>query len=110
MTATRKFLVFYFVLGIAICLEVLADAFLKKSASSGDITLFLVGMILYGTTAFPVVYLFNRKDFEIVFLVWEAFGVVLGLVVATLYFREAFTLQKVIALIFSIGALICSYF
>ena len=106
----KKFLLFYFVLGGAIGIEVLADVFLKKSASVGSIYFFLAGMVLYGLTTFPVVYLFKRADFEIVFMVWEAFGVVLALVVATFYFGEAFTIHKTLALIFAMGALICSYF
>lgn len=105
----ERFLIFYFILGIAIGVEILADVFLKKSVT-GHLYLFFIGMLLYGLTAFPVVYLFEKTDFEIVFMVWEAFGVVLGLVVATLYFGESFTAHKTLALIFAIGALICSYF
>ena|ERR1700722_1879068 len=106
----RKFLIFYSVLGTAIGIEVLADVFLKKSAGTGDLYFFFAGMILYGLTTFPVVYLFKRADFEVVFMVWEAFGVVLALVVATFYFGESFTIHKTLALIFAMGALICSYF
>lgn len=106
----KKFLIFYFVLGAAIGVEVLADIFLKKSAAAGDLYFFFAGMILYGLTTFPVVYLFKKTDFEILFMLWEAFGVVLALVVATFYFGESFTFHKTLALIFAVGALICSYF
>jgi multidrug transporter EmrE-like cation transporter len=106
---TVKFLIFYLVLATAIGIEILADIFLKKSIS-GNLYWFFTGMLLYAFTAFPVVYLFEKSDFEIVFIIWEAFGVVLGLIVATLYFGESFTSHKILALIFAIAALICSYF
>jgi len=105
----RRHLFFYLVLGMAIGAEVLADALLKRS-SSGNIGLFFAGMTLYSLTAFPVIYLFKKADFEIVFIVWEAFGVVLALAVANLYFGESFTVQRLLALCFAIGAILCSYF
>src|SRR5438132_901610 len=102
----EKFIIFYLILGVAIGVEILADVFLKKS-TNGHLYWFFIGMLMYGLTAFPVVYLFEKADFEIVFMIWEAFGVVLGLVIATLYFGESFTMHKTWALIFAMAALIC---
>lgn len=104
----KKFIVFYLILAAAIGVEILADTFLKKSGAS-NLGLFFAGMILYGLTAFPVVYLFKKADFEVLFMIWEAFGILLGLAVATFYFQEPFTARKTLALTFSLGALICSY-
>jgi len=104
----KRFLIFYSVLTVAIVIEILADASLKQSIES-NLYLFFIGMILYGLTAFPVAYLFKKTDFEILFMIWEAFGVVLGLGVATFYFQEAFTLQRALALVCALGAMIFSY-
>ena len=106
----KRFLLFYLVLAAAIAVEIVADATLKQSVNGNFLYLFFAGMILYGLTAFPVAYLFKRTDFEIVFMVWEAFGVILGLGVAAFYFGETITVQKVLALICAFGAMIFSYF
>jgi multidrug transporter EmrE-like cation transporter len=105
----KTHLVFYLALGAALGAEVLADALLKRS-SSGDFRLFFAGMILYSLTAYQVIYLFKKADFEIVFIVWEALGIVLALAVATLYLGEPVTVQELLGLCFAIGAILCSYF
>ena len=100
---------FYIVLGVAITMEIIADAFLKVSASGGLWPL-IIGTVVYSSTVYPVSYLFTKADFTVVFIGWEAFGAVLALAVATFYFGEPFSVRKLLALCFAICALICSNF
>ena len=104
----KKALIFYIVLLVAIGIELVADVFLKESGVTNTKFL-LAGMLLYGCTAIPVAFLFKKTDFEVLFVIWQAFGIILGLAVATFYFRETFTASKTIALLFSMGTLICAY-
>ncbi len=104
----KRFLKFYLVIAAGIFVEIIADASLKQSVSGNFLELFFLGMMLYGLTAFPVAYLFRKADFEIVFILWEALGIILGLGVATFYFGEKLTLYRGLALLCAMGAMIFS--
>jgi multidrug transporter EmrE-like cation transporter len=93
---------------IGVALTVIADIFLKKSAAQNAGYLFL-GLICYACVAFPVVLAFRMTEFGKLFLIWEAVTVAAGIVIATTMFREAFTVQKLIAFILVIVALVLSY-
>jgi multidrug transporter EmrE-like cation transporter len=89
-------------------LTVLADIPLKKSAGQ-NICLFLLGAVLYALVAIPVTLAFRITDFGLLFIIWEAVTVAIGLGIATLVFREALTIQRSIAFFLTIVALILSY-
>ena len=57
----------------------------------------------------PVAIVFKRIDFGSVFLIWQAVTVIMALIIATLYFKELFTIYKFFALIFALVALYFSY-
>ena len=84
------------------------DVFLKKSQLTNHWYLVL-GILLYACGVIPVAIIFKRMDFGSVFLVWEALTVILAMFIATLYFKESFTLYKGLALLFALVALYFSY-
>lgn len=89
-------------------LSVIADIFLKKS-NLNDYRYLIIGALFYTATALPVAVVFKYMDFGKLFLIWEAVFVLLGIAVATWYYREPFTVYRLIALILALGALFFSY-
>ncbi len=84
------------------------DVFLKKSQLANHWYLIL-GLFLYACGVIPVAIVFRKIDFGSVFLIWEALTVMLAMIIASLYFKESFTLYKGLALIFALSALYFSY-
>jgi multidrug transporter EmrE-like cation transporter len=93
---------------IGVTLTVLADVVLKKSGIQ-NLRLFLLGLALYAVVAFPVALAFRLSEFGSLFIAWEAATVVLGLVIASAVFKEALTIQRLLAALFAIAALALSY-
>jgi multidrug transporter EmrE-like cation transporter len=91
-----------------VLLTVLADVFLKKS-SGQNVGFLILGLILYASVAYPVALAFRLTEFGELFLIWETATVILGIAIATAVFRERLSLQRVLALILVITALILSY-
>jgi len=91
-----------------VILTVIADVFLKKSAAH-NVGFWLLGLLLYAFVAIPVAFAFRMTGFGNLFLIWEAVTVVAGIIVATVLFEEAFTIQKFAALILVIAGLVLSY-
>jgi multidrug transporter EmrE-like cation transporter len=100
-------LLFLLVLG-GVLLTVLADAFLKKSGGQ-NLGLLILGLLLYASVAYPVALAFRLTDFGELFLIWEAATVIVGITIATLVFREGLSLQRILAVILVLGALVLSY-
>jgi multidrug transporter EmrE-like cation transporter len=86
----------------------LGDVCLKKSATGGH-TLLGLGAVLYIAGLVPVVIAFRSQAFGTVFLVWEGATVVLALIVANVFFKEALTADRSIALVLALAALYFSY-
>ncbi|MBI2057569.1 MAG: hypothetical protein HYT63_01100 [Candidatus Yanofskybacteria bacterium] len=91
----------------AVSLSVVADVLLKKSGFS-NIKLIALGFLLYGLEAIPVALAFQKINFGPVFIIWSAFSVIIGLVVANLMFKELYTSHKILALIFALAAIYLS--
>jgi multidrug transporter EmrE-like cation transporter len=103
-----KYVLFALFVALAVGIEVIADIFLKKSGLS-NYRYILIGIVLYAAIGIPVAVAFNYSDFGALFIAWEAIGVIFGLVVATLYFKEPFTIYRFTAVILALGALVLSY-
>ncbi len=66
-------------------------------------------MVFYALGALPVAFAFKKLQFGTVFLIWEAFSVIIALILAGFLFHEPLTAYKIIALLLAIGALCFSY-
>jgi len=71
---------------------------------------FFTGCALYMACPFFAVYCFHRCDFGVFVLLWNAASVLVGVAIALMVFREAVTLPRVLMFLFSLGAIVCSYF
>ncbi|MBI2065325.1 MAG: hypothetical protein HYT62_04735 [Candidatus Yanofskybacteria bacterium] len=91
----------------AVSLSVVADIVLKKSEFR-DFKLIALGFLLYGLEAIPVALAFQKINFGPVFIIWSAISVILGLIVASLLFKESFTSYKILALVFALTAIYLS--
>jgi len=95
-------------IAIGVALTIVADMLLKKS-SGHDWRLIALGFFVYGLIAIPVAIAFKYTEFGKLFLIWEAAAVILGVIVASLYYKEPFTSYRFIALALALAALYFSY-
>jgi multidrug transporter EmrE-like cation transporter len=100
------FSVLLIVCGVA--LSMIGDVFLKKSHTT-DYKLFALGLFFYALGAVPVAFAFKKIEFGSVFLIWEAVTVIAALTIASLIFKEAFSIYKLIALVLALAAAYFSY-
>lgn len=84
-----------------------ADIFLKKS-DFYNYKFLIYGFVLYGMATIPVALAFKRMDFGSVFIAWESITVISALIIASLLFKESFSVYKVSALILAIAAIYLS--
>lgn len=87
-----------------VALTILADIFLKKSGGQ-DWRWIAAGILLYGIVAILVAAIFHYTEFGKLFLIWEALAVILGLAVASLYYKEPFTVYRLAGFGFAMAAL-----
>lgn len=95
-------------IGVGVALTIVADILLKKSGWN-DWRYVVVGFLIYGFIAIPVAIAFKYTEFGKLFLIWEAVAVILGLVVASWYYKESFTAYRFVALFLALAALFFSY-
>jgi multidrug transporter EmrE-like cation transporter len=103
-----KILITSLALALGVALTLFADIALKKSDFSHTRWIIL-GITLYGLTAIPVAILFRLVPFGNLFIIWEAAYLILGIFTATVFYSEAFTLYRFLALAFSLLAVWLSY-
>src|ERR1700733_2342292 len=99
-----KILLVSFLVALGVCLTIVADIFLKKSNGT-DWKFILIGILLYGAIGIPVAIAFKFTEFGTLFLAWEAAAVVLGIIVASIYYKEPFTVYRGAAFILALLAL-----
>lgn len=95
-------------IAIGVTLTIIADMFLKKSGWH-DWKWIAAGFLTYGLIAIPVAAAFKYTDFGKLFLIWEGIAIILGLAVATLYYKEPITSYRTIAFGLTLAALYFSY-
>lgn len=93
---------------LGVGLTLVADIILKKSGLY-NVKLLLLGFLLYGVIAIPVALAFRFVQFGALFIVWEAVVVIVGIIVASFYYKEPFGLWRFMALMLAVGALLLSY-
>jgi multidrug transporter EmrE-like cation transporter len=98
----------FIILGFGVGLAMVGDVFVKNSNFKNRRDLYL-GSLFYSIVAIPVALSFHYFEFGILFLVWEALTIMLGVLLGSLYFKEKFTLSKCIALLLALGALVLAY-
>ena len=103
-----KFLLVSFLIIIGVGLTIAADIVLKKS-NGADWKLIVLGVLLYGVIAVPVAFAFKFTEFGTLFLVWEAVAVIFGITIASVWYKEPFTIYRLLALVLALGALVLSY-
>jgi multidrug transporter EmrE-like cation transporter len=91
-----------------VAFSMVGDVFLKKSHMN-NYKLFALGIFFYALGAVPVAFAFKKIEFGSVFLIWEAVTVIAALSIASLVFKESFTMYKAIALLLALGAAYFSY-
>jgi multidrug transporter EmrE-like cation transporter len=82
---------------------------LLKKSGGVDWRYIVLGFIAYGLVAIPVAFAFRNTEFGKLFLVWEVLAVILGMIVASFYYKEHFTVYRAVALILALAALYFSY-
>lgn len=95
-------------IGAAVVLSTVADVLLKKSQLQ-NYSYIAIGVLLYALGALPVAAAFKVIDFSVVFFIWEAFAVILGLVLGIVLFKEGVSLLKFGAFFFALVSLALSY-
>ena len=80
-----------------------------KKSGVGNYKFIFVDIALYAAIGIPVAFAFTYSDFGALFIAREAIGVIFGLVVAAIYFKEPFTVYRLAALVLAAGALMLSY-
>ncbi len=95
------------IIAFGVALTVIADIFLKKYGW-GDWRYVALGALLYAAVAVPVAIAFHYTDFGKLFIVWEAASVLLGLAVASVYYKEPFTAYRAAACVLALAALYLS--
>ena len=88
--------------------SIVGDIFLKRSEFQ-NLELLGFGVLFYALGAIPVAFAFRKLQFGTVFLVWEAFSVIIALIIANVLFNEPLSIYKYIALFLAVGALCFSY-
>lgn len=103
-----KFFYALVVITIAVAISSLADIYLKKSELSfGNYMIW--GIVLYAIAAPIVAVGFKLVDFSVIFFIWEAVAIMLGITLGVFIFHEKLSIMKYFALFFSFIALIFSY-
>jgi len=95
-------------IALGVSFTLIGDFYLKRSGLA-DLRYLMAGIAFYFLGVLPVALAFKVEAFGTVFLVWEALTVVLALFLAHLYFKEAMTTYRMLAILFSLAALYCSY-
>src|SRR3989338_8741847 len=93
---------------VGVGLTIFADILLKKGGYS-DWRYLAGGFFVYGIVALPVAVAFKYTEFGQLFLVWEAAAVILGIITASWYFGEIFTIYRLVALTLALAAIWFSY-
>ena len=104
-----KYLIATLSVAIAVILATIADVYLKKSQLS-NYKYILVGIVLYALGALPVAVAFKTVDFSLVFFIWEALAIILGLGLGIIIFKEHFSALKVGAFVAALVSLALCYF
>lgn len=108
MTTVKTELLVSALIAVGVILTIIADMFLKRGGAT-DWRFLVAGFLVYGLIAFPVAVAFKYAEFGQLFLVWEASAILLGVTVASLFYGEAFTTSRLIAVLLALGALWFSY-
>ena len=103
-----KFAMVTILIGFGVALTVIADMLLKKSGGV-DWRYIIVGFLVYGLVAIPVALAFRYTEFGRLFLIWEVLAVIFGMIVASFYYKEHFTVYRATALVLALAALYLSY-
>lgn len=104
-----KFIYALGAIALAVVISTVADVFLKKSDLS-NANYLVLGILLYAIAAPAVAIGFNLVDFSVVFFIWEAVAIVLGLALGIIMFGEQLSLLKFLAFASSFLAVIFSYY
>src|SRR3989338_3551970 len=99
-----KILLVTLLIGIGVTLTIVADVILKES-NWDNWRYVAVGFLIYGLVAIPAALAFKYTGFGQLFLIWEAVVVISGLIVASWYYKEAFTTYRLLALMLALSAL-----
>ena len=91
---------------IGVGTTMVADVLLKQHALMEDWRYLLSGAVLYGAVAFPVAYALRLTSFGGLFLIWESATVVAGVTIASLLYHEPLTVQRMLAVILVIAAIL----
>lgn len=97
-----------FLIACAVALSVVGDFYLKRSGGQLN-NFFYLGLALYAFSALPAAFAFQRLQFGIVFIIWEALMIILGLLIGSTYFKESFSVNKAIALALCLMAIFFAY-
>jgi multidrug transporter EmrE-like cation transporter len=89
-------------------LTVIADTYLKQSKGK-DYGKIELGVLLYALIAIPSVFAFKYIQFGIFYLLWEVLTTAIAIVVGTFYFREKFTVMRLLAVVLTLATILAIY-
>ena len=95
-------------LALGVGISLVADIMLKRS-DFYQVRWLVLGVILYGLAAIPVAVLFRLVPFGSLFIIWEAAYLILGIVLASIFYGEPLTSYRFLALTLSLIAVWLSY-
>ena len=93
---------------LGVSVSTIADILLKKSDGT-NWWYIIVGVILYGLPAIPLAFVFNKLDFVVVFIIWQALSMILAVIFSIFMFHETMTLSRVLSVVFAVVAIYFSY-
>jgi len=88
-------------IALQVSMSIVADVYLKRHQ-------LWPGLLIYGLCAIPAYFMFKITMFGQAWILWSVVGVILGVMVATGYYREPLTLRRSAAFLLAIAALILS--
>lgn len=102
MNATIRLILAILILSI---IEVVSGAFLKKYYQTKNKWFFISSIFLYFITFFILMILFRDNGFDKVNYFWTGVSVVVAIIVGYLFFEEAITPRRIIALVLIVIAI-----
>jgi multidrug transporter EmrE-like cation transporter len=89
-------------------LTVIADIYLKESEGK-DPKKIGIGIVIYAVIAVPSVLAFKYIQFGTYYLLWEVLTTAIAVMVGTFYFKEKFTLMRLLAIVFTFATILAIY-
>ena len=93
---------------VGVIVTLIGDIYLKRSNGLERPAYLALGLLFYTLGCGPVIVVFKRTQFGLVFILWEAITVIAAIGIGRTMFHEAITPNRLLAVALAIGALFLS--